>query len=310
MSNNYERRFLLTKLIAHCFFMDQNQSTNGKVTIDLHQTASTKFIKTGGVKYAYRVFGKKSRIPIVLLQHFTGTMDNWDPAVTNGLARYFQVILFDNKGIGASGGKTQETIKEMAKDTIAFIKAIGFSKVNLLGFSMGGFIAQQVALDKPLLINKIILAGTGAKGSVDIAGLVNPLSESAAMSADEQKLFLFYESTSKSRASGQQSLDRIHERTINRDPDTVAASVQSQLKSILAWAQPDAEALNKLKQISQAVLVVNGSNDIIVPTINSYILFQHLPNAKLILYPDSGHGSIFQYQEMFLLEVISFLKAE
>jgi len=293
-----------------------------------HETAITKFIEVDGVhevdgargvegaRIAYRAFGKMEGapqvpqvplIPLVLLQHFTGTMDNWDPAITNGLAEEFQVVLFDNKGLGASGGQTPDTIEAMARDAVAFIKAIGYTKVNLLGFSMGGFIAQQITLDEPTLVNKLILAGTGPKGGEGLANSEKALAATAGMSPEEQKLYFFYETTATSRALGRESLARINKRSTARDPDTAASGILAQLKSILDWAQPDAGSLDRLQQINQPVLIVNGSNDIICPTINSYIMFQNLPDAILNLYPDSGHGSIFQYPELFLAAAIPFL---
>ena len=286
--------------------LDEKKNTDN--SIDLHQAAVTKFIEVNGTRYAYRAFGNNSDIPLILLQHFTGTMDNWDPQVTNGLAKHFQVVLFDNKGIGASGGETASSIEEMAHDTISLIKALGFEKVDLLGFSMGGFIAQQITLLEPALINKLILAGTGPKGGEGITNIVTPLTASVSMTPDEQKLYLFYEATPTSRALGKLALSRINKRTENRSPDAELPSIQAQLKSILEWAAPDVNALDQLKKIKQSVLVINGSHDIMVPTINSYVLFQNLPKARLSLYPDAGHGAIFQYPELFLDEVIPFLE--
>lgn len=288
--------------------MKQTQLTNGKIITDFHQSATTRFIEADGTTYAYRMFGRESGIPIVLLQHFTGTMDNWDPAITNGLAEYFPVVLFDNKGIGASNGQTPVSIEEMAKDAISFIKALDYKKVNLLGFSMGGFISQQIVFDEPTLVDKLMLVGTGPKGGEGIAEIVKPLTDSAAMSPDDQKLYMFYETTSSSQSLGKVALERINKRKENRDPNTSLPAIQAQLQSLLKWGEPDAEALFKLKGIHQPVLVINGSNDIVVPTINSYVLFQHLPNAKLSLYPDSGHGSLFQYPELFLSEAIPYLQ--
>jgi pimeloyl-ACP methyl ester carboxylesterase len=275
-----------------------------------HVTAVTKYIEVSGTKYAYRSFGQKKGIPLILFQHFTGTMDNWDPALTNGLAKYFPVILFDNKGIGGSGGETPDNIDAMAKDAISFIHALGYQKINILGFSMGGFIAQQLIYQEPELVSKLILAGTSHKGGENLTVLVKDLEESAHMTPDQQKLFMFYSPSVTSQAAGQQSLNRINSRQIDRDPDTKLVSVQSQLKSILGWAMVDEHAVSQLKLIKQPVLVVNGSNDIVVPTINSYILFQNIPNAKLSLYPDSGHGAIFEYAALFLAEAIPFLKAK
>ncbi|TCC92376.1 alpha/beta hydrolase [Pedobacter frigiditerrae] len=290
------------------FFGMSSASTFAQLSIDYHQTAVTQFIQANGNRYAYRSFGKKEGIALILLQHFTGTMDNWDPAVTNGLAKQFQVVLFDNKGIGASEGQTPDNIEAMAQDAISFIKALGYKKVNLLGFSMGGFIAQQITLDEPTLVNKLILAGTGPKGSQNLADIVKPLTASAGMTPDEQKLYLFYNTTPSSRLFGQQSLNRINKRKLNRDPDTEMPAIQAQLKSILGWAQPDANAVSQLRNVRIPVLIVNGNNDIMVPTINSYLMYQEIPNAKLNLYPDSGHGSIFQYPAMFVNEALNFLK--
>jgi pimeloyl-ACP methyl ester carboxylesterase len=275
-----------------------------------HLNAVTKFIEACGSKYAYRSFGQKKGIPIILFQHFTGTMDNWDPDLTNGLAKYFPVILFDNKGIGASGGEAPDNIDAMAKDAISFIKALGYQKVNILGFSMGGFIAQRIVFDEPKLVNKLILAGTSHQGGENLGVLVKDLELSTHMTPDEQKLFMFYSPTKAGQASGKNSLSRINARQADRDPDTKLVSIQSQLKAILTWAKPDENSLNQLKKIAQPVLVVNGNDDIVVPTINSYTLFQNIPNAKLSLYPDSGHGAIFQYADLFLAEAIPFLKAK
>ncbi len=249
-------------------------------------------------------------MPLVFFQHFTGTMDNWDPAVTDGFAKDFLVVLFDNRGIGASRGETPVTIGEMAVDAISFLKALGFKKVNVLGFSMGGFIAQQIMLIEPGFINKLILAGTGPKGGHGIAGIVYPLTESAAMKPDEQKLYLFYEQTATSKKLGLEAIARINERQVNRDPDTGSVAIQAQLKSILSWGETDEAYLDLLKQNPVPVLIVNGSNDIVVPTINSYVMFRNFPNARLSLYPDSGHGAIFQYPELFTGEVIAFLKCD
>ena len=196
----------------------------------------------------------------------------------------------------------------MARDTIAFIRALGFEQVNLLGFSMGGFVAQQVALYEPGLVNKLILVGTGPKAAQGLADIVKPLEESGALSPAEQMLFLFYRPTPASRALGRESLARINKRTVNRDPNTSPAAIGAQLTAMLNWAQPDPDALDNLGQITQPVLVVNGHEDVMVPTVNSYLLFRHLPNAKLSLYPDSGHGSFFQHPDLFLSEAVPFLR--
>lgn len=283
------------------------QSKNKSTMTDYHQTTPTNFIEVGGNRYAYRVLGNQPGIPLILFQHFTGTMDNWDPAVTNGLAQHYKVIIFDNKGIGASEGQTPDNIADMAKDATGFIKALGYKKINILGFSMGGFIAQEIALSNPELINKLILAGTGPKGGEGIADIGNALTATQDMSPDEQKLYFFYSKTAYSRDLGKASLARIHQRVVNRDPDATMPAIMSQLKSIVAWGQPDTHGAGRLKQFRQPVLIVNGNNDIIVPTINSYVMFQNFPNAHLSLYPDANHGAIFQYHDLFLKEALAFL---
>lgn len=278
------------------------------VVPDLHETATTRFIEVGGIKYAYRVFGKETGIPLVFLHHFTATIDDWDPQVTNGLAQHFKVVLLDNKGIGASGGQTPDNIKAMSDDATAVIKALGFMKVNLLGFSMGGFVAQQIALDTPELINKLILAGTSLKGGEGLSNLPNLMTEAFATAPEDPRLFLFYSKTPESIALGRQSLARVKKRKENRVPATGMPSIQAQMMSILGWGAADKNVYNELSQIKQPALVVNGNNDIMLPTINSYNLFQHLPNAKLSLYPDSGHGAIYQYPDRFVKEATDFLE--
>jgi pimeloyl-ACP methyl ester carboxylesterase len=282
-------------------------SADNAPTAGLHQTATTRFVDVNGTDYAFRTFGNKSGLPLILLQHFTGTMDNWDPKVTDGLAEHFQVVLFDYKGIGASGGQAPDKIQDMSQDVISFIKALGFDKVNLLGFSMGGFVAQQMALDEPGLINKMILAGTGPKGGEGLANTAEALTATATMTPEEQKLYFFYKPTSTSRALGQESLARINERVASQDPNTIMPAIQAQLKAILGWSESDVNTFTRLKRIKQPVLIVNGSDDIICPTNNSYIMFKNLSYSKLCLYPDSAHGAIFQYPGLFLLDAISFI---
>jgi pimeloyl-ACP methyl ester carboxylesterase len=286
-----------------------NTTTNLVAVVpDLHETATTRVIEVSGTKYAYRIFGKETGIPIVFLHHFTATIDDWDPRVTNGLAQHFKVVLLDNKGIGASGGQTPDNIKAMSDDVTAVIGALGFTRVNLLGFSMGGFVAQQIALDTPELVNKLILAATSLKGGEGLSNLPNIMKEAFATAPEDPRLFLFYSKTPESIALGRQSLARIKKRKENRVPATGMPSIQAQVMSILGWAAEDKNVYHELSQIKQPALVVNGNNDIMFPTINSYKLFQHLPNAKLSLYSDSGHGAIYQYADRFVKETTDFLE--
>jgi pimeloyl-ACP methyl ester carboxylesterase len=286
----------------------QSAANQPAVVPDLHETAKTRFIEAGSTKYAYRAFGKETGIPIVFLHHFTATIDDWDPRVTNGLAQHFKVILLDNKGIGASDGQTPDNIKAMADDATAVIMALGFKKVNLLGFSMGGFVAQQIALDTPELVNKLILAATSLKGGEGLSNLPNIMKEAFATAPEDPRLFLFYSKTPESIALGRQSLARVKKRREDRVPATAMPSIQAQVMSILGWAAVDKNVYFELGQIKQPALVINGNNDIMFPTINSYNLFQHLPNARLSLYSDSGHGAIYQYADRFVKEVTDFLE--
>jgi pimeloyl-ACP methyl ester carboxylesterase len=299
---------LLTLLALFIVSCKKDTSPEKPATVvDYHQTAVTQFIETAGTKYAYRVLGDKPGTPLILLSPLSGSMDDWDPAITNGLARQYKVILFDNKGVGESNGKTPNNIADMANDAVGFIKALGYSKVNLLGFSMGGFITQQIVLTQPQLVNKIILTGTGPKGSEGLADVGKIFASGSGLSPTESFLkFLFAPSTT-SKAAGQLSYDRIHKRTVNRDAATTGESGGAQLTAVLGWAQPNSNAFNELKTIAQPALIVEGQDDLLVPVVNSFNMYRNMPNAQLSLYPDAGHGSIFQYPDLFLHTVTDFL---
>lgn len=262
-----------------------------------HETVPTTFIDVKGTRFAYRIFGKNTGIPVVFLQHFTGTMDNWDPAVTNGLAKNHTVILFDNKGVGSSAGKTPDSIVEMADDAIDFIYALGFEKVDLLGFSLGGFIAQNLAETYPDLIRKVILAGTGPKGGEGITELLTVVN--AAMSDGPGKVLrnLFFTKTEPGIAAGEEFLQRLQSRKVNRDSPASEDTINAQAKAIITFGH-EADAANlQLRNIKQPVLIANGTEDIMVPSVNSYILSKELINSKLVLWGDAGHGGLFhQYQ--------------
>ena len=274
-----------------------------------HETVPTTFINVKGTKFAYRVFGKNTGVPIVFLQHFTGTMDNWDPAVTNELAKKHTVILFDNKGVGSSSGKTPDSVVEMADDAIDFIFALGFEKVDILGFSLGGFIAQNLAETYPDLIRKVILAGTGPKGGEGITELLTTVN--AGMSDGPNKVLrnLFFTKTASGFAAGEEFLQRLQSRKVNRDSPASEETVNAQAKAIIMFGH-EADASNQqLRNIKQPVLIVNGTEDLIVPSVNSFVLSKELINSKLILWSDSGHGGLFQHHTDFVNELESFLGA-
>jgi pimeloyl-ACP methyl ester carboxylesterase len=263
--------------------------------------APTKTIPVDGADFAYRMIGDADGIPVVLLHHFTGVLDDWDPAVIDGLAQRRRVIVFDNRGVGRSQGKTPDSVEAMAKDAIAFISALGFTQVDLIGFSLGGFIAQVIAHNRPDLVRRMILAGTGpagGKGTSDLGAILQDAFQKAAAQKKHPKHFLFFSQTKTSQEAADDFLQRLQARRNDRDPAASNETTQAQTAAIVRWGQSDG-AKNLLSAIKHPVLVANGDNDIMVPTINSVALFQALPNAELSIFPDAGHGGIFQYHREF-----------
>jgi pimeloyl-ACP methyl ester carboxylesterase len=269
-----------------------------------------RYVEIKGVRYAYRTLGRSNnRTPLVLLQHFTGTMDDWDQALIEGLAKSRQVYVFDQAGVGASGGTTPDTIAPMAKTAEDIIDALQLKEVDLLGFSMGGFIAQQIAVEHPGQVRKVILVGTGPQGGEGIKNLPTLLADATKISKEKNvplKVVLFYSTSEEGEAAGLQAMKRIHNHSVDPEPTILNDSMQAQAKSIVVWGSSPSN-LHDLSAVKAPVLVVNGSKDIMVPTTNSYALFQAFPAAQLSLYPDSGHGSLFQYHDLFISQVNTFL---
>jgi pimeloyl-ACP methyl ester carboxylesterase len=276
---------------------------------DNHNTAQTKFVEANGIKYAYRQFGKGSGLPLVCLQHFRGGLDNWDPLVTDGLAKGRKVILFNNAGVASSEGQPADTIGGMAGHVIAFIDALGLTKIDLFGFSMGGFVAQDVILSRPDLIRRLVLAGTGPEGGGGMVGYPDLATRHATQEVPVEAnfLYLFFYPSETSQTAGRAYWQRRHQR-IDQDPPSSMAAMKAMVHAIASWGTiPESGRYERLKEIHQPVLVVNGKTDLMVPTVNSFILQQHLPNAELVIYPDSGHGGIFQFSERFVGEATKFL---
>jgi pimeloyl-ACP methyl ester carboxylesterase len=273
-------------------------------------TAQTKFVTVGENTYAYRQFGVGQGLPLVFFQHFTGTLDNWDPTVTDRLARDRSVVLFENAGIGRSNGKVPETVATMADHAMKFLDAIQLTRVDVLGFSLGGMVAQVIALKRPRLLRRIILAGTGPEGGVGVA-MDRPellkIFVDQKMPPSEKLLKLFFETTETSQSAGRRFVERLARRTKDIDTPTNAEAAGAQLAAMAAWAKSGGEDHADLKKITQPALVINGNNDIMIPTVNSFTLSAHLPNAQLIIYPDSGHGALFQHAGAFTSHVSEFL---
>ncbi len=274
------------------------------------KTAPTQTIDAGGVQFAYRELGPSTGVPVVFLTHLAAVLDNWDPRVVDGIAAKHRVIAFDNRGVGASSGSTPRTIEEMARDALTFIRALGFDQVDLFGFSMGGMIAQVIAQEEPRLVRKMILAGTGPAGGEGIEKVTRISYLDTArglLTRQDPKQFLFFTRTPNGRRAGKQFLARLEERTDDRDKAISVGSFRAQLKAIHRWGQQQPADLSS---IHQPVLVLNGESDKMVPTKNTVDLDRRLPNSQLVLYPDAGHGGVFQFHADFVKRALDFLSGK
>ena len=274
-------------------------------------TARTQFLTVKNEKYAYRRFGSGPAVPLLCLQHFTGTMDNWDPAVTDPLALRGEVILFENAGIGRSTGKVPETIAGMAKHALAFLDGLGLDACDVLGFSLGGMVAQQMALDRPSIFRKMILVGTAPRGGEDIMHLEKPslakFLEDRSLQGYEVLQKIFFAPTTSSQAAGRAFISRLMNRKQDREPVSGPDVAQAQMTAFREWDRFTGKRFADLAAIRQPTLVVNGIHDEMIPISNSYWLAENLPNAVLLAYPDAGHGSLFQFHESFTNHAKAFL---
>jgi pimeloyl-ACP methyl ester carboxylesterase len=274
------------------------------------ETAPTSFVTVGDVRFAYRRFGNPSGTPLVFLQHFRGSMDNWDPALLNGFAKDRTVITFDNAGVGFSTGEVPDNVAAMAHHAIAFICTLNLTQVDLLGFSLGGYIAQYMTLSRPNLVRRLILAGTGPGKGEGTQDLNQTILDAASLPPSRNGLIhLFFEQTETSQAAGVAYWDRLQTREGERDPFLAGEGVQAQRTALTRWDRNEDAAYPHLREIKHPVFVASGSNDLIIPTVNSIVLAQRLPNALLTIYPDSGHGFLFQYHALFGEHATLFLDA-
>jgi pimeloyl-ACP methyl ester carboxylesterase len=277
-------------------------------------TAPTQFLQVESERYAYRRFGSGSKLPLLFLQHFTGTLDNWDPAITDPLAAEREVILFDNAGIGRSNGTVPKTIAGMTSHALAFLNGLGLKTCDVLGFSLGGMVAQQMVLERLSIFRRMILVGTAPRGGEDIMHLDKPsLAEHLGNPTLQGYAVLqkiFFAPTDSSQAAGAAFIERLMRRAQDREPISGPAVAQAQVAAFREWEQVSGERFSDLKRIQHPTLVVNGVFDEMIPVSNSYWLSAHLPNAVLLTYPDSGHGSLFQFHESFTRQAAAFLASE
>jgi pimeloyl-ACP methyl ester carboxylesterase len=285
----------------------------GRAVGDGQLTAANLSVAVDGDTFVYRRFGDATSDapPLVLLQHFRGNLDSWDPDVVDGLAQDREVVLFDNRGVGGSSGRVPTNVTDMALDALAFIDALGFEEVDLLGFSLGGHVAQEIALLRPRQVRRLVLAGTAPQGAPNLHRWSDAVY--AAGTRDQQTaedaIVLLFSQSEAGRAQGMEYLGRVYARQTDRDQPTDLETRDAHMIALTAWGIPDASKLERLTAITQPVLVANGDNDTMMDTRNSHLLAEHLPDAELRIYEDAGHGFLNQYPDQFVHHVRTFLQA-
>jgi pimeloyl-ACP methyl ester carboxylesterase len=262
-----------------------------------------------GVKYAYRDTGSDGAVPLVLLQHFRGNLDNWDPALIDALAASRRVVTFDNTGVGGSTGTTPDTIEQMARDAIAFIAAMQFSEADLLGFSIGSFIAQQIALVRPAVVRRLVLASSAPQGAAGMHGWAPQVIGAIGTpeTSPDAYLDVFFSQSASSRRVGTEAQQRMYARTNDRDRATTWQTRQAQYDAVCTWGIPDHALLQRLTAIDMPVFITNGDSDPMIQPRYSYLLAGLIPRARLKIYPDSAHGFLFQHHAEFATDVDAFL---
>lgn len=285
--------------------MAQNSSDDRAITT--YAQAPARTIEAGGVTYAYRELGPKGGVPVVFFVHLAATLDNWDPRIVDPIAANRHVITFDNRGVGSSTGATPKTIEQMADDAYTFIRALGFDTIDIFSFSLGGMVAQDLTVKHPELVRRLVLTGTGPRGGKDIekvAGVTFYDIVRATLTRSDPKEFLFFNRDATGKAAGKAFVERLKERTKDRDKDIKPASFLSQLSAIKKYGR---SAPSDLAVITQPTLIANGDNDRMVPSVLSQDLHSRIAGSRLIMYPNSGHGGIFQYHDQFAPVAVEFL---
>jgi pimeloyl-ACP methyl ester carboxylesterase len=278
--------------------------------ITTYKNAPTRVVTAGGVDFAYRELGPKGGVPVVFFVHLAATMDNWDPRIIDPIAARRHVVAFDNRGVGASTGRVPESVEGMADDAVSFIEALGFGTVDIFSFSLGGMVAQALVAKHPELVRKLILTGTGpagGKGIDKVAGTTYYDMLRAALTRRDPKEFLFFNRNATGKRAAKAFVERLKERTADRDKPIRVKAFQTQLKAIKRWGR---SAPADLSKITQPTLIANGDNDRMVPSVLSDDLHRRIKDSELIIYPDAGHGGIFQNHREFVPVALEFLDRE
>lgn len=281
--------------------------TPNEAVITSYAKAPARTVSAGGVTYAYRELGPKGGIPVVFFVHLAATLDNWDPRIIDPIAKGRHVIAFDNRGVGASTGQVPDSVEAMADDAYTFVKALGYDKIDVFSFSLGGMVAQALVVKHPELIRKLVLTGTGPKGGKDMDKVARTTYWDilrATLTRSDPKEFLFFNRNATGKTAGRAFVNRLKERTVDRDADIKVKAFQTQLKAIKKWGR---SAPDDLSSITQPTLIANGDNDRMVPSVLSEDLHRRIKDSEVIIYPDSGHGGIFQYHEEFAPVAVEFL---
>ena len=282
-------------------------TTSNDPVITSYAEAPARTITAGGVTYAYRELGPKGGIPVIFFVHLAANLDNWDPRIIDPIARDHHVIAFDNRGVGATTGQVPDSIEAMADDADTFIRALGFDKVDIFAFSLGGMVAQALVVKHPELVRRLVLTGTGPAGGKDIdkvAGTTYYDILRATLTRSDPKEFLFFNRNVTGKPAARAFVNRLKERTVDRDAKIALKAFRTQLKAIQKWGR---SAPADLSKVTQPTLIANGDNDRMVPSVLSEDLHRRIAGSELVIYPDSGHGGIFQYHDTFAPVAVAFL---